>query len=175
MTKKEGLHFFEISPEYVDYLRLFSPHIYKNKQETQKNTRKYIGIVLEINGFYYFAPLTSFKEKHVHMKESLDLIKVKNYAVVNLNNMFPVPLNECSYVDFSKVEDINYRNLLLAEYRYIRTIENKIYKNAEVLYNHKVNNGTSTPLAKRCNDFILLETKCNEYGCQNKGNKQKKI
>ncbi|MCH5248468.1 MAG: type III toxin-antitoxin system ToxN/AbiQ family toxin [Lachnospiraceae bacterium] len=41
--------------------------------------------------------------------------------------------------------------------------KNKIIKNAEIVYNHKLNNGNNTPLAKRTNDFILLEQKCRQY------------
>ena len=46
---------------------------------------------MEINGFYYFAPLSSFKSKHKKMKESVDFIKIKDYEVININNMIPVP------------------------------------------------------------------------------------
>lgn len=53
--------------------------------------RKYIGVVFEINKFSYFAPLSSFKPKHKKMKESVDFIKIKDYAVIDINNMIPVP------------------------------------------------------------------------------------
>lgn len=33
----------------------------------------------------------SFKPKHKKMKESVDFIKIKDYAVININNMIPVP------------------------------------------------------------------------------------
>lgn len=36
----------------------------------------------------YFAPLSSYKPKHEKMKNGLDFIKVGNYAVININNMF---------------------------------------------------------------------------------------
>ena len=111
----------------------------------------------------YFAPLSSFKSKHLQMKESLDFIKIKNYAVINLNNMFPVPETERNYVDFSTVKDSKYKSLLLAEYRFIKSIQDKIFRNASALYKHKITNGNSTPLAKRCNDFILLESVSKQY------------
>lgn len=57
--------------------------------------RKYIGIVLEINGLSYFAPLSSFKQKHKKMKEGVDFIKIRDYAVININNMIPVPKALC--------------------------------------------------------------------------------
>ena len=38
----------------------------------------------------YFAPLSSYTPKHDKMKNGLDFIKIGNYAVININNMFPV-------------------------------------------------------------------------------------
>ena len=111
----------------------------------------------------YFTPLSSFKEKHKSMKEGLDFIKIKDYAVINLNNMFPVPDTEYTYVDISKERNLKYKSLLLAEYRFIKSIQDKIRKNAVTLYNHKLQNGNSTALAKRCNDFLLLETACRKF------------
>lgn len=58
------IQFYEINPDYIDYLANFAPHIFHNKQKNQNNSRKYIGIVLSINNFDYFVPLSSFKEKH---------------------------------------------------------------------------------------------------------------
>ncbi len=159
----ENIRFYEIDAQYIDYLSQYAPHLFRNKKEEQHNSRKYIGIVLHINDMDYFAPLSSFKEKHRRMKESLDFIKVKDYAVINLNNMFPVPENKRKYVDIGAEKDLKYRSLLLSEYRYIKAIQEKIYKNASNLYKIKIKDGNSTGLSKRCNDFLLLEEKCKEY------------
>ena len=126
----DNIKLYEVSPAYIDYLAPHAPHLFRNKQPGQRNERKYIGVVLAINGVDYFAPLSSFKEKHRKMQEGLDFIKVKNYAVINLNNMFPVPVGQCSYVDISKERNPKYRSLLLAEYRYIKSIQKHIRKNA---------------------------------------------
>lgn len=163
MDKKDEIRFYEIDPRYIDYLLPFAPHLYGNKQPGQNNERKYIGVVLHINELDYFAPLSSAKKKHKYMEEGLDFIRVKNYAVINLNNMIPVPVSVCKQVDFSKEKNPKYRDLLRAEYRYIKMIRERIWKNARLLYNHKIKNVDSTPLAKRCNDFGLLEEKCREY------------
>ena len=97
------------------------------------------------------------------MKEGLDFIKILRYAVINLNNMFPVPYSERVYVNFETIKDPNYKSLLLAEYRYIKSVQKKIQKNAAALYKHKQINGDSTSLARRCNDFALIEDKCRSY------------
>lgn len=159
----DNIRFYEVNGDYINYLLPYAPHMFHNKKNTQKNERKYIGVVLHINDMDYFAPLSSFKDKHRTMKEGLDFIKVKDYAVINLNNMFPVPLSECTYVDIRKEKNPNYRNLLLSEYRYIKSIQDRIRKNALTLYKYKIKNGISTPLAKRCNDFSLLEKAYRNY------------
>lgn len=157
------MQFYEINSAYIDYLVPFSPHLFHNKQANQKNSRKYIGIVLSINDCDYFVPLSSFKKKHFKMKESIDFMKIKQYAVLNLNNMFPVPKTERTYVDINRIADVNYKNLLRKEYRFIKVNEKKIMKNAQVVYSHKIHSGNKTNLGKRCNDFLLLEEKAKLY------------
>ena len=119
----DNIKIYEVNPSYINYLAAFAPHLFHNKKQGQQNTRKYIGVVLYINGFSYFAPLSSFKEKHKTMKEGIDFLKIKNYAVINLNNMFPVPNDECAYVEISKERNPKYKALLLAEYRTIKAIQ----------------------------------------------------
>ena len=158
----DNIKIYEIDNKYIDYLSEFAPHLFHNKQAGQSNERKYIGVVLYINGLEYFAPLSSFKPKHSKMKESIDFLKIKAYAVINLNNMFPVPKGLCKYVDINSQRNPKYKALLLAEYRAIKSIQDKIRKNANTLYRLKLK-GESTPLVKRCNDFALLEKACNDY------------
>lgn len=159
----ETIKFYEINEGYISYLSPYAPHLFHNSKRSQANTRKYIGVIFRVNGMDYFAPLSSHKPKHDKMKESMDFIKVGRYAVINLNSMFPVPNTECHYVDFAKINDRVYKDLLLAEYRIVKQIQAKIRKKAEQLYHHKRINGDDTPLAKRCNDFFALEKLCLEY------------
>lgn len=157
------LGFYTVDERYIDYLVPYAPHLFHNAKADQRHSRKYIGVILEVNGCDYFAPLSSFKEKHRRMKDALDFVKVKDYAVINLNCMFPVPKGACRRVDFSKEKDASYRSLLLAEYRTVKQMKNKIRKNATNLYRHKIANGNSTRLAARCNDFVAREEVCRRY------------
>ena len=111
----------------------------------------------------YFAPLSSFKPKHKKLKESVDLIKIRNIVVININNMVPVPNGEYHLVDIRGIKDQQYRYLLQAENREINRLRDRIIKNARIVYNHKIRNGISTALARRTNDFKQLEKKCKEY------------
>ena len=159
----ENIKLYEIDNQYVDYISSIAAHAFHNKQPGQRHERKYIGVLLVVNGMNYFAPLSSFKEKHLHMAETVDFIKIKRYSVINLNNMFPVPDGLASYVDISKEKDPKYKSLLLAEYRQIKSLQERIRKNAEVVYKHRLENGDMTKLGKRCNDFPALEAACKKY------------
>ncbi|MBQ2900282.1 MAG: type III toxin-antitoxin system ToxN/AbiQ family toxin [Agathobacter sp.] len=156
-----NIRIYEIKSEYVKYLGNYQKHIFS--QSNGKERRKYIGIVLEINGMKYFAPLSSYKDKHKKMRETVDFIKIKKYAVINLNNMIPVPADQIIELDINKEKDLNYRYLLQAESREVNRQKSRIRKNAEIVYSHKLHNGNMTALAKRTNDFVLLEKLCKKF------------
>lgn len=110
----------------------------------------------------YFAPLSSFKPKHRKMRERPDFVKIKDYAVININNMIPVPEGQYILVDINRIKDPHYKYLLQAENLEINR-RALIYKNASLVYKHKIQNGNNTPLSQRTNDFPLLEKKCKQY------------
>lgn len=64
------IRIYEIKSEYIQYLSNNQKHIFS--QADVKNMRKYIGVVFEIKSIKYFAPLSSFKEKHKKMSETVD-------------------------------------------------------------------------------------------------------
>ena len=73
----DNIRFYEINTDYIDYLVPYAPHLFHNSKKGQANQRKYIGIVLQVNGnglFLLRCPL--FKPKHEGMKEGIDFIKV---------------------------------------------------------------------------------------------------
>ena len=159
----DNIRLYEIDEQYVDYVAEIASHAFHNSQPGQRHSRKFIGVILKVNGLDYFAPLSSFKETHIHMPETVDFIKIKRYAVININNMFPVPMNLVVYVDISKEKDPKYRSLLLAEYRVIKSLQDTIRRNAEIVYKHILENGETTKLGRRCNDFPALEKACKAY------------
>lgn len=73
----DRLKIYEVDSNYVKYLSNYQKHIFYS--DASKSSRKYIGIILEINGFKYFAPLASFKKKHGKMSEGVDFIKIKDW------------------------------------------------------------------------------------------------
>ena len=157
------LQFYEVEEKYVDYLSQFAGHLFHNAKTTQSYSRKYIGILFEINSMKYFAPLSSFKPKHKKLTETIDFIKIGNMAVINLNNMFPVPDGYYFLKDPSTEPNLQYRTLLNNEIRVIKQKTSQIINNAMAVYNHKLTNDGKSKLSQRCNDFVLLEQKSKEY------------
>ena len=169
----ENLRFYMVSENYINYLRKFDTRIQISKEGNGSQPRKYIGVILKINDFNYFAPLSSYKE-HLHdiHDERHDFIKItednpknkyQKYAVLYLNNIIPVP--ECALInfDFDKdVADTNYSKLLKREYLICKKKLNIIQKSAKIVYANRKNLPHSK-LAKRCCDFSLLEEKCLDY------------
>ena len=86
---KNHIKIYGVKDAYIKYLSQYQEHLFLH--EGRSFGRKYIGTVIEINGLSYFAPLSSFKTKHKKMKESVDFIKIRDYAVIDLNNMIPIP------------------------------------------------------------------------------------
>ena len=157
----KALKIYEVNPYYVKFLSIYQEHLFSEKDGNI--SRKYIGIVLDINGYKYFAPLTSFKEKHRKMKERVDLIKIKDIAVINLNNMIPVPEGEFKLVDIIGTKDKNYKYLLQTENIEINKRKERIRKNAIIVYRHKCVNNNGTPLSQRTSDFKKLEQAYKSY------------
>ena len=156
---------YYVKDRYIDYLKQFDSKVANNKSQT----RPYIGVVLKIGEINYFAPLSSPKPKHLKMKQSIDLFKIKNgeYGVINLNNMIPVPLDKVIELNIEKELDIKYKELLKRQIIYIRENKISIYNKASKLRNILIDNNVEAEhrrilKARSCN-LKLLEEKYFEY------------
>lgn len=164
----DKLRFYEIDCDYINFLSAFAEHLFLNAKNTQKYSRKYVGIIFEINEFKYFAPLSSFKHKHKRLSETVDFIKIGNMAVINLNNMFPVPEGVYHLINPNNEKNDQYKILLNNEYRIVKQKTELIINNAKYIYNHKTTNDGKSKLSQRCNDFRLLEEQSKNYIKTNK-------
>lgn len=153
------MRIYVVKEDYINYLKKFDVNIRDNKNES----RPYIGILLEINGMYYIAPLASPKEKHKTMKNNIDFIKLENgdLGVINLNNMIPVHKENIVEFNFEKRHNNKYSILLKKQLRFINRHEREIKYKADKLYK-KVISGKSF-IAKRCVNFRVIEKKALEY------------
>jgi len=118
------MRFYNLTNEYVSFLKNWDSKVPDNKNEK----RPYVGTVLELSGVKYFAPITSPKEKHRHMKNSKDFRKINEgkYGAINLNNMIPVVASALIDIDIPNLQDKKYMRLLQDQYSYIRADQEQI-------------------------------------------------
>ena len=162
-----NLKIVRVSSDYCDYLRKFDNKVAYNKYE--KELRPFIGILFKIDECEYFAPLSSPKEKHKKMKNTVDFFKIKNgeLGAVNFNNMIPVSKNNYSLVELNKetltISEFKYQKLLREQLEWLNAnyyqVKNKSFK----LYNLYNNGKLPENIMKRCCNFKLLEEKCKQY------------
>ena len=163
----KNLKIVKVNNKYCNYLRKYDNKVVYNIGA--KELRPFIGVLFTVNNNEYFAPLSSPKDKHKKMKNTLDLIKIKGgeYGVVNLNNMIPVNTNNYMEFDLNKKTnnelDISRIELLTNQLRWLTLNKKEIYTKSRVLYNLYVNNKLPKNVKDRCCNYSLLEDKCNEY------------
>ena len=164
MNRKK-LKFYTVTKEYMLYLKKYDEKIMDNTGT--KNKRPYIGILFEIEGKKYLAPLTSPKPKHLIMKNTLDFIKINQgkLGAINLNNMFPVTEEVITVKNVNLEEDDKYKELLINQLDWCNKKENidNICKKAEKLYNEILNKKEQSKFWNRCCNFSLLEEKALAY------------
>ncbi|MCM1191356.1 MAG: type III toxin-antitoxin system ToxN/AbiQ family toxin [Butyrivibrio sp.] len=160
--------FYTVDTTYCDFLRKTDLRVPYTMD--QKSIRPFVGIVFSVNSFHYYAPLTSPKHKHLHMKNQLDFLKIKDgeWGAINFNNMIPVPPACLTKVEFRILEtdtkpDIDYKNLLSNQLSWCNTHKDTILKQAEKLYSMIIHRKAWNTLAERCCDFTLCEQQCLLY------------
>lgn len=172
---------YAISDEYIKYLRKFDKRVYDNKEDNRKMTRKYLGIVLKINKFNYYIPMSSPKKsdyKNNKIRKSIIPIiriiseeevdgKLVLKGTLRISNMIPVPESELILYEPKLEKNKNYRILVEKELEFIGKNENIIKKYARIIYNQKINNYEISYI-KNVVEFKLLEEKCFEYIKNNK-------
>lgn len=171
----KNLNWYIIKKEYIEYLKLFDNKV-QNIDYNDK-LKPYVGIVLDINNFKYYVPITSAKSKYISKYNNLDIVYIRDnnqklLGVLNLNNMIPVGNREITLLDFTKLrkyrkfanldEEYKYISFLSMEIVYIRLLSKVITKKAQKVYLEKINRPNSR-ISQRTNDFKLLEEKCLEY------------
>ena len=178
-----------IQTEYIDYLRSFTQlkHVYDNKDGFSVHSRKYLGIVLNIEAFQYYVPLSSPKESDYQKtpdgisirKSIIPIIRIladdttgqpELKGTLRISNMIPVP--SCAIVPYiiANEQDMNYRILVEKEYAFIKANKKLIFNNCRILYNQKVNEDLyySNPAKKPAYisntvDFKFAEAQCLSY------------
>jgi protein AbiQ len=149
------LRFYTVSDAYISFLQQFDPKVPNNGGAAYKGRKLYIGVVLEIGGHKYFAPLSSYKAKQDKISSSsCSLFKLhergnenNKLGIISLNNMVPVPDSELVLLDLDG-QDEQYKRMLLKQYEFIKESRDEIARRAAKLHNHVV--------VKRTPHFVLI-------------------
>lgn len=152
------LDFYEIDTNYLQYLKQIDssvPHYSYNTHD-----KFFCGIVTKMNGFQYFAPISSFKQQ-----QATNLV-IKNSDGVNIASIrfcFMVPADDSvlKIKDFKLENDAKYVGLLSTELTFCRQHELRIQEKAKRVYQFGVDS-THTQY-KNCCDFLALEQAANQY------------
>lgn len=173
------MQLYSISDEYINYLRKKFPRVYSNKENTRIHTRKYLGVVIEINTYKYYIPLSSPKEKHDYImvegkktirKDSLIVKRIVSGSgdnkelkgTLQIGTMIPVPDAAIQLYDIENEPDKAYKDLVTEEIIYIRKNEKNIIKSAQVLYS-KRKSDEENRVVQNCLDFKTIEIECDRW------------
>lgn len=173
------MQLYNISDNYINYLREKFPRVYSNKEDARVHTRKYLGAVIEVGVHKYYIPLSSPKEKHDYIVENGKKIVRKDSLIVmrivsgngdnkelkgtlQIGTMIPVPEEALALYDVDNEPDQAYKDLVQEEIVYIRKHEKEIIRNAKILY-IKRKSGEANRVVQNCLDFPALEVECDKW------------
>jgi len=175
--------FYNIDLTYLKHLHDIDGEV-RYSEEKAYDRKPFLGIMVMINSYNYFIPLTSGKPKHSAWKvigkdyfliyETIrpeeqrngDIVKslgsklLRVLAVLDVKKMIPVPDGLYKQIDFMQVQDQHYQGLLWKEFRSCRRIDKEILEKAEAAYREQKETGTIHPMF--CN-FAALEKACDDY------------
>jgi protein AbiQ len=155
------LKFYEVDEAYISFLTNIDNRVPRVNYSVEGRRRKFLcGIVLEVSGHAYFAPVSSFN-KQLRSNFIIEDAHGNSVGSLRFSYMIPIPLDTVRLKDFS-IEDPKYRNLLDIELRYINRNVGAILTRARYVYNSVVVK-KDPAMVKNCCDFKALEAACAEY------------
>lgn len=154
---------YTIEDAYLEHLRLVDGKVPNSTGVGYTKAKPYLGVVLNVDGHDFLAPLSSPKTWHARVASSdLGMFKIhdrrddtKYLGAIMLKFMVPAPQRVVTYLDFKSQTD-DYRNLLQAQHEYIKTKWGKIQLRAEKLYDHVVLNPKPRWVDISCNFAELI-------------------
>lgn len=160
VIKNGQLKMYDITEEYKNYLRKYDCRV------SQKEKRKFYGIIVKNNNVDYYIPFTSKINKKTNSRLTVNIKDKKGVIIAKLllNNMIPVVKEEAIIVD---VKNSIYKDYYNAEIEYLRNkkVQNELIKKIDSIFcviNNK-NDSRYEFFNKLCCDYNLLEEKCRKW------------
>ncbi|MCL2322762.1 MAG: type III toxin-antitoxin system ToxN/AbiQ family toxin [Oscillospiraceae bacterium] len=156
------LDFYQVDANYIAYLLRFDNRVPKVDYSTVNAHDKFLcGIVLNVHGHNYFAPISSFRKQqrtNIIIKDD----NGKSISSIRFSFMIPVPHGVISIKRIADESSEKYRILLNMELQFCRRNANAIYSRAQFVYN-SVTIKKDPFMVQNCCDFNALESVCAEY------------
>lgn len=168
---------YKVDMKYIRNLHKLDDKVLSISPQVGKDNRVFIGIVIVCGIHKYCIPLSSPKEKHKKMKNSMDFSKIevngKLLGVLNFNLMIPIKEEQLQHVEtviYKRDRDSvkYYKKLCTQELEWCQANSEVICNKANVLYKKYVSN-ESFAGRNRCLNFPKLEAACEKYNTRVKG------
>lgn len=163
------MRFYALSAEYVEYLQKFDSRVPNHSGTGYVQKKPYVGVVLNIDGNDFLAPMTSPKGWHASIKTS-DARYFKMHHISNANHelgliairyMIPVLTGTYQEIDFTTC-DQKYVTLLQAQFDFIKPKREIIKERSGKIYDAVVNKKQKF-FVDTCCDFSVLLDNCGKY------------
>lgn len=148
----DKLNFYTVDQAYIEELQHIDSRVPNVSYAT--HNKFLCGVLFNIHGFDYFAPISSFKKG----QKTNFLIRNSRNAVVGclrFSFMIPLPKDLQVIKDFNE-EDYKRKRLLMEELEYCRKNERRIRAKAQHVYDAAVSGDYPQIASVRC-DFKNLE------------------
>ncbi len=166
--KQKRLNLYTVNMKYIRNLHnQGDDRVFSVSPQTGKDNRPFVGIVVICEDKQYCIPLSSPKDKHKTMKNSVDFHRIldaegKLIGVLDFNNMIPVCEDVIREVDIrihshDDEKTKRYKNLVIDQLIFCRQNQDIIVKKAEKLYKMTRKKNMSGPLKRRCLNWSRLE------------------
>lgn len=136
--KLPKLKFYYVDEGYANFLRKnYDPRVPNITNEDYTNKKFFIGVVMKINGFNYFAPVSSYN------KENNLTFNIKNndgdiVASIRPNYMFPLMKDTYKLIPINKLNSKYYKYFVQYELRYCNKHRAEICALAEETYKKRI-------------------------------------
>ncbi len=166
--EQKRLNLYTVDMKYIRNLHnQGDDRVFSVSPQVEKDNRPFVGIVIICGEKQYCIPLSSPKEKHKTMKNSVDFHRVfdadgKLICVLDFNNMIPVREDVIREVDLKihsndSQEMKYYKNLMIDQLNFCRQNQEILVKKADKLYKMVCRKNGSGPLKRRCLKWSKLE------------------
>lgn len=165
---------YKVDMKYIRNLHNIDDKVLSVSPQAGKDNRVFVGIVVICSGQNYCIPLSSPKEKHKRMRNSMDFSKIemggKLLGVLNFNLMIPIEEAQLQPIDLTikkrdRADIVQYKKLCQQELDWCHTNSETICNKANVLYKAFIS-GDDFSGRSRCLNFLRLERECKRYNQQ---------